>query len=94
MSDVPEEALSSEEAMEVDVTEQQQVAMQQEEKVLTEQIENLQKEKWVWIGSAEGAGAATFQETQVSNTELLYLDWKQVCNRLPIGLTLHTKSPE
>lgn len=40
--------LSSEEAMEVDVTEQQQVAMQQEERVLTEQIENLQKEKWVW----------------------------------------------
>ncbi|XP_066491078.1 unconventional myosin-IXa isoform X1 [Tiliqua scincoides] len=45
VSDVPEEALSSEEAMEVDVTEQQQVAMQQEERVLTEQIENLQKEK-------------------------------------------------
>ncbi|XP_048339141.1 unconventional myosin-IXa-like, partial [Sphaerodactylus townsendi] len=34
-----------EEALEVDVTEQQQVAMQQEERVLTEQIESLQKEK-------------------------------------------------
>ncbi|XP_054858452.1 unconventional myosin-IXa [Eublepharis macularius] len=45
VSDVPEETLSSEEAMEVDVTEQQQVAMQQEERVLTEQIESLQKEK-------------------------------------------------
>nr|XP_060611564.1 unconventional myosin-IXa isoform X9 [Anolis sagrei ordinatus] len=45
VSDVPEEALSSEEAMEMDVTEQQQVAMQQEERVLTEQIESLQKEK-------------------------------------------------
>ncbi|XP_070619064.1 unconventional myosin-IXa isoform X6 [Erythrolamprus reginae] len=45
MGDAPEEALSSEEAMEMDVTEQQQVAMQQEEKVLAEQIESLQKEK-------------------------------------------------
>ncbi|XP_062998499.1 unconventional myosin-IXa [Elgaria multicarinata webbii] len=45
VSDVPEEALSSEEALEMDVTEQQQVAMQQEERVLTEQIESLQKEK-------------------------------------------------
>ncbi|XP_060116388.1 unconventional myosin-IXa isoform X4 [Heteronotia binoei] len=45
VSDAPEETLSSEEAMEVDVTEQQQVAMQQEERVLTEQIESLQKEK-------------------------------------------------
>ncbi|XP_042332591.1 LOW QUALITY PROTEIN: unconventional myosin-IXa [Sceloporus undulatus] len=45
VSDVSEEALSSEEAMEMDVTEQQQVAMQQEERVLTEQIESLQKEK-------------------------------------------------
>lgn len=45
MSDVPEETLTSETAMETDVTDQQQAAMQQEEKVLTEQIENLQKEK-------------------------------------------------
>uniref|UniRef100_A0A8C9NSP2 Myosin IXA n=1 Tax=Serinus canaria TaxID=9135 RepID=A0A8C9NSP2_SERCA len=45
VTDVPEETLSSEEAMEMEVTEQQQVAMQQEEKVLTEQIESLQKEK-------------------------------------------------
>lgn len=45
MSDVPEETLSSETAMETDLTDQQQAAMQQEEKVLTEQIENLQKEK-------------------------------------------------
>ncbi|XP_027744972.1 unconventional myosin-IXa isoform X2 [Empidonax traillii] len=45
VTDVPEETMSSEEAMEIEVTEQQQVAMQQEEKVLTEQIENLQKEK-------------------------------------------------
>ncbi|XP_053127814.1 unconventional myosin-IXa isoform X2 [Hemicordylus capensis] len=45
VSDVPEEALSSEETMEMDATEQQQVAMQQEERVLTEQIESLQKEK-------------------------------------------------
>ncbi|XP_015685660.1 unconventional myosin-IXa-like, partial [Protobothrops mucrosquamatus] len=45
MADAPEEALSSEEAMEIEVTEQQQVAMQQEEKVLAEQIESLQKEK-------------------------------------------------
>lgn len=37
--------MSSEEAMEMEVTEQQQAAMQQEEKVLTEQIESLQKEK-------------------------------------------------
>ncbi|XP_041878666.1 unconventional myosin-IXa isoform X3 [Corvus kubaryi] len=45
VTDVPEETMSSEEAMEMEVTEQQQVAMQQEEKVLTEQIESLQKEK-------------------------------------------------
>ncbi|XP_074863404.1 unconventional myosin-IXa isoform X2 [Carettochelys insculpta] len=45
VSDVSEEAVSSEEAMEVDVSDQQQAAMQQEEKVLTEQIESLQKEK-------------------------------------------------
>ncbi|XP_048812297.1 unconventional myosin-IXa isoform X8 [Lagopus muta] len=45
VSDVPEETVSSEEAMELDVTEQQQAAMQQEERVLTEQIESLQKEK-------------------------------------------------
>uniref|UniRef100_A0A452TW89 Unconventional myosin-IXa n=1 Tax=Ursus maritimus TaxID=29073 RepID=A0A452TW89_URSMA len=45
MSDVPEETLTSEAAMETDITEQQQAAMQQEERVLTEQIENLQKEK-------------------------------------------------
>uniref|UniRef100_A0A8D2QJJ3 Myosin IXA n=1 Tax=Zonotrichia albicollis TaxID=44394 RepID=A0A8D2QJJ3_ZONAL len=37
VTDVPEETLSSEEAMEMEVTEQQQVAMQQEEKVLTEE---------------------------------------------------------
>ncbi|OXB59358.1 hypothetical protein ASZ78_016099 [Callipepla squamata] len=45
VSDVPDETMSSEEAMELDVTEQQQAAMQQEERVLTEQIESLQKEK-------------------------------------------------
>uniref|UniRef100_A0A672UHM4 Myosin IXA n=1 Tax=Strigops habroptila TaxID=2489341 RepID=A0A672UHM4_STRHB len=45
VTDVPEETINSEEAMEMEVTEQQQVAMQQEEKVLTEQIESLQKEK-------------------------------------------------
>ncbi|RMB94501.1 hypothetical protein DUI87_29312 [Hirundo rustica rustica] len=45
VTDIPEETMSSEEAMEMEVTEQQQVAMQQEEKVLTEQIESLQKEK-------------------------------------------------
>ncbi|KAM7102078.1 unconventional myosin-IXa isoform 8-T11 [Ciconia maguari] len=45
VTDVPEETMSSEEAMEMEVTEQQQAAMQQEEKVLTEQIESLQKEK-------------------------------------------------
>ncbi|XP_028630224.1 unconventional myosin-IXa isoform X6 [Grammomys surdaster] len=45
MSDVPEETLTSDTAMETDITDQQQAAMQQEEKVLTEQIENLQKEK-------------------------------------------------
>ncbi|XP_058150418.1 unconventional myosin-IXa isoform X1 [Dasypus novemcinctus] len=45
VSDVPEETLTSEAAMETDITEQQQVAMQHEERVLTEQIENLQKEK-------------------------------------------------
>ena len=45
MSDVPEETLTSETAVETDITEQQQAAMQQEERVLTEQIENLQKEK-------------------------------------------------
>lgn len=45
MSDVPEETLTSEAAMETDITEQQQAAMQQEERVLTEQIESLQKEK-------------------------------------------------
>uniref|UniRef100_A0A8C2T5A8 Myosin IXA n=1 Tax=Coturnix japonica TaxID=93934 RepID=A0A8C2T5A8_COTJA len=45
VSDVPEETVSSEEAMELDMTEQQQAAMQQEERVLTEQIESLQKEK-------------------------------------------------
>ncbi|XP_069078387.1 unconventional myosin-IXa isoform X3 [Pleurodeles waltl] len=45
VADVPEETASSEETMDSEVTEQQQVAMQQEERVLTEQIENLQKEK-------------------------------------------------
>nr|KAF6486058.1 myosin IXA [Rousettus aegyptiacus] len=45
MSDVPEETLTNEAAMETDITDQQQAAMQQEERVLTEQIENLQKEK-------------------------------------------------
>lgn len=45
MSDVPEETLTGEAAMETDITEQQQAAMQQEERVLTEQIESLQKEK-------------------------------------------------
>ncbi|XP_047623164.1 unconventional myosin-IXa isoform X5 [Phacochoerus africanus] len=45
VSDVPEETLTNEAAMETDITEQQQAAMQQEERVLTEQIENLQKEK-------------------------------------------------
>ncbi|XP_012931617.1 unconventional myosin-IXa isoform X8 [Heterocephalus glaber] len=45
VSDVPEETLGSEATMETDITEQQQAAMQQEERVLTEQIENLQKEK-------------------------------------------------
>lgn len=45
MSDVPEETLTSETVVETDITEQQQAAMQQEERVLTEQIENLQKEK-------------------------------------------------
>lgn len=45
MSDVPEETLTSEAVLETDITEQQQAAMQQEERVLTEQIENLQKEK-------------------------------------------------
>ncbi|XP_054418171.1 unconventional myosin-IXa isoform X7 [Pteronotus mesoamericanus] len=45
VSDVPEEALTSEAAMEMDMTEQQRAAMQQEERVLAEQIESLQKEK-------------------------------------------------
>ncbi|XP_049708658.1 unconventional myosin-IXa isoform X8 [Elephas maximus indicus] len=45
VSDVSEEALTSEAAVETDITEQQQAAMQQEERVLTEQIESLQKEK-------------------------------------------------
>ncbi|XP_036590056.1 unconventional myosin-IXa [Trichosurus vulpecula] len=45
MSEVPEETVTNEEAIEMEVTEQQQAAMQQEERVLTEQIENLQKEK-------------------------------------------------
>ncbi|XP_006866592.1 PREDICTED: unconventional myosin-IXa [Chrysochloris asiatica] len=43
--DVPEEAVPSEAALEADITEQQQAAMQQEERVLTQQIETLQKEK-------------------------------------------------
>ncbi|XP_039629390.1 unconventional myosin-IXAa isoform X4 [Polypterus senegalus] len=45
VSDVPEESASEDGAMEVELSEQQQKAMQQEEQVLTEQIENLQKEK-------------------------------------------------
>ncbi|XP_069480762.1 unconventional myosin-IXa isoform X2 [Ambystoma mexicanum] len=45
VADVPEETVSNEETMDLEVTEQQQAAMQQEERVLTEQIENLQKEK-------------------------------------------------
>uniref|UniRef100_A0A8D0GZ61 Myosin IXA n=1 Tax=Sphenodon punctatus TaxID=8508 RepID=A0A8D0GZ61_SPHPU len=45
VTDVPEETMSSAEAMEMDATEQQQADMQQEERVLTEQIESLQKEK-------------------------------------------------
>nr|XP_033775662.1 unconventional myosin-IXa isoform X2 [Geotrypetes seraphini] len=43
--DAPEETVSSEDTMEMDVADQQQNVMQQEERVLTEQIENLQKEK-------------------------------------------------
>ncbi|KAF6131631.1 myosin IXA [Phyllostomus discolor] len=45
VSDVPEEALTGGAAMETDMTEQQRAAMQQEERVLAEQIESLQKEK-------------------------------------------------
>ncbi|XP_053784644.1 unconventional myosin-IXa isoform X8 [Desmodus rotundus] len=43
--DVPEEALAGDAAVETDMTEQQRAAMQQEERVLAEQIESLQKEK-------------------------------------------------
>ncbi|XP_053512755.1 unconventional myosin-IXa isoform X1 [Artibeus jamaicensis] len=45
VSDAPEEALTGDAATETDVTEQQRAAMQQEERVLAEQIESLQKEK-------------------------------------------------
>lgn len=45
VSDIPEETLTSEAAVETDITEQQQAAMRQEERVLAEQIESLQKEK-------------------------------------------------
>ncbi|XP_067871726.1 unconventional myosin-IXAa isoform X2 [Heterodontus francisci] len=45
VADVPEETASDDESTDVDLTEQQQAAMQQEERVLTEQIETLQKEK-------------------------------------------------
>lgn len=45
MSDVPEDTLPGEAAAEPDMTEQQQAAMRQEERVLAEQIEHLQKEK-------------------------------------------------
>ncbi|MGH0125371.1 UNVERIFIED_CONTAM: hypothetical protein FKN15_028752 [Acipenser sinensis] len=45
VSDVPEESAGEEAGVEVELSEQQQVAMQQEERVLTEQIESLQKEK-------------------------------------------------
>ena len=36
-------------AREPEISEQQQAAMQQEERVLTEQIENLQKEKYALV---------------------------------------------
>lgn len=45
VADVPEEMASADESIDVDLTEQQKAAMQQEERVLTEQIETLQKEK-------------------------------------------------
>ncbi|MGH0115360.1 UNVERIFIED_CONTAM: hypothetical protein FKN15_006788, partial [Acipenser sinensis] len=45
VSDVQEESAGEEAGVEVELSEQQQVAMQQEERVLTEQIESLQKEK-------------------------------------------------
>ncbi|XP_072807213.1 unconventional myosin-IXa isoform X5 [Vicugna pacos] len=45
VSAVLEETLTGEAALEAGVTEQQQAALQQEERVLTEQIESLQKEK-------------------------------------------------
>ncbi|XP_041082739.1 unconventional myosin-IXAa-like isoform X6 [Polyodon spathula] len=45
VSDVPDESAGEEAGVEVELSEQQQVAMQQEERVLTEQIESLQKEK-------------------------------------------------
>uniref|UniRef100_A0A4W3HZ31 Myosin IXAa n=1 Tax=Callorhinchus milii TaxID=7868 RepID=A0A4W3HZ31_CALMI len=44
VADVPEET-NTEETTDIDMTEQQQAAMQQEERTLTEQIETLQKEK-------------------------------------------------
>ncbi|XP_042198855.1 LOW QUALITY PROTEIN: unconventional myosin-IXAa [Callorhinchus milii] len=44
VADVPEET-NIEETTDIDMTEQQQAAMQQEERTLTEQIETLQKEK-------------------------------------------------
>ncbi|XP_066557834.1 unconventional myosin-IXAa isoform X2 [Amia ocellicauda] len=45
VSDVAEESPGEEPSMDVELSEQQQAAMQQEERVLTEQIESLQKEK-------------------------------------------------
>ncbi|XP_051898402.1 unconventional myosin-IXAa isoform X8 [Pristis pectinata] len=45
VTDVPEEIASADESIDVDLTEQQKAAMQQEERALTEQIETLQKEK-------------------------------------------------
>lgn len=43
--EVTEESGDEDTIRDADVTDQQQVAMQQEERVLTEQIESLQKEK-------------------------------------------------
>ncbi|XP_015198980.2 unconventional myosin-IXAa isoform X3 [Lepisosteus oculatus] len=45
VSDVAEESAGEEAAVDVELSDQQQAAMQQEERVLTEQIESLQKEK-------------------------------------------------
>lgn len=60
--EITEESGDEDTIRDAEVTEQQHVAMQQEERVLTEELENLQKEKWV-----------RSQEEDMMNGKVVYL---------------------